>query len=233
MADQRAPIKGSAVLFSEMTPPEGGEEAFNAWYDGHHTPSHVEGVPGFLSAMRYQSPLGPHYLAVYELDGLETLESEEYRTRKFTPDAVTRETLDNVSGFTRYIGNEGFYRTRCDDIVEALDAPVLYCSLFTVPMEARTDFDLWFDTEYAGIVLEDENWLMARRYDIVGWDPEPHTHLILHYLRDIEALESDAFRRAQETDWRHRLASRSWFLPTIVTYRRRRTRFLKTGPATE
>ena len=233
MADQEDDLKGRAVLFSEMTPPEGGEDAFNAWYDRHHTPSHVEGVLGFLSAMRYKSALGPHYLAVYELDGLETLESEEYRSRKFTPDEKTRETLENVSGFTRYIGNEGFCATRGADLRQALDAPVLCCNLFTVPMQSRTDFDQWFDTEQADMVLECEDWLMARRYDIVGWDPEPHTHLILHYLSDIKALESDALKRARTTDWHRRLASESWYVPTVVTYHRRRTRFLKTGPASE
>lgn len=226
-------VKGSAVLFSEMTPPDGGEETFNDWYDGHHTPSHVEGVPGFLSAMRYKSPAGPHYLAVYELDGVETLASEEYRSRKFTPDEVTRETLSNVSGFTRYIGNEGYFATRPSAPILPIDAPVLWCALFTVPMEVRAEFDQWFDNEHAEIVLECEDWLMARRYDIVEWDPEPHTHLILHYMTDIKALESEALKRARATEWRRKLASQPWFEPTVVTYQRRRTRFLKTGPASE
>ena len=39
-------IKGQAILFSEMTPPEGREGEFNLWYDEHHSPSHVKGVPG-------------------------------------------------------------------------------------------------------------------------------------------------------------------------------------------
>ena len=66
--------KGNAVLFSEMTPPTGREDEFNDWYDGHHSPSHVQGVPGFISAMRYQAPTGPHFLAIYELTGPEALE---------------------------------------------------------------------------------------------------------------------------------------------------------------
>jgi heme-degrading monooxygenase HmoA len=83
-------VKGGTVLFSEMTPPDGTEDAFNDWYDNHHSPSHVRGVPGFLSAHRYRSPHGPHYLAVYELDSPEALEHEEYRKRKYTPDAPTK-----------------------------------------------------------------------------------------------------------------------------------------------
>ena len=41
--------KGGAVLFSEMTPPDGAEDHFNDWYNNHHMPSHVYGVPGFRS----------------------------------------------------------------------------------------------------------------------------------------------------------------------------------------
>ena len=74
--------KGRAILFSEMTPPDGQEHNFNGWYDEHHTPSHVTGVPGFLSAMRYKSDSGPHYLAIYELDSPKALEHEEYKKRK-------------------------------------------------------------------------------------------------------------------------------------------------------
>ncbi len=233
MTKDGARIKGTAVLFSEMTPPDGGEDAFNAWYDGHHTPSHVEGVPGFLSAMRYQSPVGPHYLAVYELDGIDTLDSEEYRSRKFTPDDVTRETLSNVTGFTRYIGNEGYFAIDGDDIRTVLDAPVLWCQLLSVPMEERGALESWFDDEYSGLVLEAEGCLGVRRYDIVAWDPEPHTHLFLHYLADRETPQSEAFAEAKSTERYRSLSAKSWFQPTSVMYGRRRTRLLKTGPAPE
>jgi hypothetical protein len=216
-----------------MTPPDGGEDTFNAWYDGHHTPSHVEGVPGFLSAMRYQSPAGPHYLAVYELDGVETLDSDEYRSRKYTPDDITRETLNNVSGFTRYIGNEGYFAVADDDIRTVLDAPVLWCQLFSVPMETRAAFDSWFDEEYAPLAIASDGFLGVRRYDIVDWDPEPHTHLILNYLESGDAMEASAFQNARSTERYRDLAGQPWFQPTSVLYCRRRTRFLKSGPAPE
>ena len=89
-------IQGGAVLFSEMTPPSNREQEFNEWYDGHHSPSHVNGVPGFISAMRYKSESGPHYLAVYELESPETLQHEEYKKRKLTPDSPTYEMLKSV-----------------------------------------------------------------------------------------------------------------------------------------
>lgn len=222
-------IRGNAILFSEMTPPEGRDDAFNDWYDNHHSPSHVQGVPGFLSAMRYRSPVGPHYLAVYELSGPEALDHEEYRKRKLTPDDPTYEMLQAVSGFTRYIGVEAFQKARDDAPVMPLDAPVVLCVFFTVPLEQRGNFEDWYDSEHIPMLLDCPDWLMARRFDIVAWDPEPYTHVMLHYLNGEGALESDALKRSRETPWRQSLAGQPWFLPHFVVYHRRNNRFLKSG----
>jgi hypothetical protein len=221
-------IKGKAVLFSEMTPPDGGEDAFNDWYDNHHTPSHVQGVPGFLSAMRYRSGVGPHYLAVYELSGVDALDCDEYRSRKLTPDDATRDMLSRVSGFTRYIAAERFARARDGDEVAALDAPVIYCVFLTVPMERCGEFEDWFDNEHADALLAGKDWLMVRRFDVVDWDPEPHTHMMLHYLAGEHALESSAVDAARRREARMKFAAEPWFNPHRVAYDRRRSRFYKT-----
>ena len=229
MASELDQVKGNAILFSEMTPPEGREDAFNDWYDNDHSPSHVEGVPGFLSAMRYQSPVGPHYLAVYELNGADALDHEEYKKRKLTPDDPTYEMLQSVSGFTRYIAVEAFRMERDDVPIMPLDAPVVLCVFFSVPMEQRGSFEDWYDSEHIPMLLDCPDWMMARRFDIIAWEPEPYTHVILHYLNDESALESDALKRSRETPRRQSLADQSWFTPLFVTYHRRNNRFLKSG----
>lgn len=222
-------VKGNAILFSEMTPPDGREEAFNDWYDGHHSPSHVQGVPGFRSAMRYKSGEGPHYLAIYELESPETLEHEEYKKRKLTPDNPTYEMLKSVSGFTRYIATEAFHKEREKSPIMPLDAPIIHCVFFAVPLENRGNFEDWYDTEHIPMLLDCPDWLMARRFDIVQWDPEPYTHVILHYLNDTSALVSDALKKSRETPWRQSLGAQPWFTPQFVTYYRRKNRFLKSG----
>ena len=222
-------VKGNAVLFSEMTPPDGGEDVFNAWYDGHHSPSHVQGVPGFISAMRYRSGIGPHYLAVYELTGPEALDDEEYRKRKLTPDDATRRMLDAVSGFTRYIANEAFCKARADSPVMPLDAPVIACVFYTVPMERRGAFESWYDGEYIPLLLRCPGWLMARRFDVLDCDPEPHTHLMLHYLDSEQALRSPEAVQANASEGWQKFAAEAWFAPVLVAYHRRNDRFLKSG----
>lgn len=222
-------IKGSAILFSEMTPPDGREDEFNDWYDNHHAPSHVQGVPGFVSGMRYKSDAGPHYLAVYDLDGPETLDHEEYKKRKLTPDNPTYQMLKSVSGFTRYVAREQFSRAQDGLDDGAMNAAFVFCAFFTIPAEARPEFARWFDQEHAEMLQRGPDWVMSRRFEIVEYDPEPYTDMVIHYLNDVAALESDEFAAARSSEWREKLARETWFNPHFVTYRRRNSRFLKTG----
>lgn len=222
-----APVKGGTVLFSEMTPPDGGEDAFNDWYDNHHSPSHVQGVPGFLSAQRYRSPHGPHYLAVYELESPETLDHKEYTKRKFTPDAATKDMLDRVSGFTRYVANGTSTHVKDDIEDEAIDADVVIAVLFTAPPERWPELMQWYDTEHAPLLMENPDWLMIRLMEIYDYTPSPMSHLFLHYVRDASVRESAELAAARATPWRNKLAAEDWFAPLAVTYLRRGARFLK------
>jgi hypothetical protein len=221
------PAKGGTVLFSEMTPPDGGEDAFNDWYDNHHTPSHVRGVPGFLSAHRYRSPHGPNYLAIYELDSPEVLEHEEYRKRKLTPDAATKAMLDGVSGFTRYIATETKLHVRDNPDGDPIDADVVIGVFLAAPPERWPELMHWYDTEHSPMLMENRDWLMVRHMEIYDYNPDPFSHLFLHYVRNVSVLDSPELAAARETQWRNQLAVEEWFTPLAVTYQKRGTRFLK------
>ena len=226
------PLKGRAVLFSEMTPAAGDEARFNDWYDGHHTPSHVQGVPGFLSAHRYEMPGGPGYCAVYELDDPAALETEEYRSRKYAPDARTRSMRASISGFTRYIGREiGFL----GDAETALDAEILLATFFTVPVRRQAGFLDWYADEHAPMLIACPGWLMVRTMAVIDRDPAPFTHMILHYLAHQDVRAAPEVARAHDTARRRRLAAEPWYAPHSVMYRKRGKRFLKSGlsPAIE
>jgi hypothetical protein len=223
-------IKGNAILLSEMTPPPGGEEAFNRWYNGHHTPSHVQGVPGFLSARRYKSDDGPHYAVIYDLASTAALETREYKTRKFTPDEPTRQMLASVTGFTRYIGEEISFRVRDGEMLAALDADYVVGLFLKVPVERADDFVAWCENERAPLALECADWAMARHFRIVDHNPEPFTHMVVHYLYSLAALDSDVIKRARDTPWRNRLAAEPWFKAHVVQYRAFTSRFHKTNP---
>jgi len=222
-----AVVKGRAVLFSEMTPRGGDEDTFNDFEDSHHTPGHLHRVPGVISAMRYRSRVGPHYLTVYELESPATLKSEAYRNGMFTPDEPGHRMPQSVSGFTCYLGEETFWRVRDDSPLMPLDAPVIWCVFLSVPLEGIDSFARWFDGEYAPRLLEDPGWLMVRRFDTVEYDPEPYSQMMLHYLTDEAVRECPARAGAETSDAFRDLAAQRWYQPHGVVYHRRRQRFLK------
>lgn len=75
-------------LLVMMQPPAAMEEEFNAWYDTEHVPERLA-VPGFLNGRRYVATDGhPRYLAFYDIEALEVLESAAYHAvsgPNFTP----------------------------------------------------------------------------------------------------------------------------------------------------
>jgi hypothetical protein len=71
-------VEQKGFLLVMMHPPPAFEEEFNAWYDTEHLPERLA-VPGFETALRFVCLSGhPRYLAMYDLAGLEVLDSPEY-----------------------------------------------------------------------------------------------------------------------------------------------------------
>ena len=72
--------KGTGLLLIMMEVEPEYEEEFNRWYWEEHVPERMA-VPGFISARRYQIVEGsPKYLALYEVESAEVLQSEAYKT---------------------------------------------------------------------------------------------------------------------------------------------------------
>lgn len=208
-------LSGNAILFSEMTPAASWEEKFHSWYDHEHIPNR-KGLPGFRSAQRYRNTGRDAWLAIYEMDTVQSLSTDAYRVVKEQPSETTRWMLDNVTGFTRYTCSQ--IAERAVDSAAALDAPIVYAVWFDVPEERAADFDAWYDQDHVPLLFECEDWRMVRRFNVVSGEPGRYTRLALHYLSDVSALDSDARKRARETPWRARLAAEPWFKGTYDVF---------------
>jgi len=193
-----------------LSPDMDWEDEFNEWYDNHQIPIRME-VPGFISARRYRDPDRPNYLAVYEITGTKVLESPEYMKVRNQPNARTAWMLANMLDTARYLGNEISDQQRGGGADDSLDAPILYAVYFSVPDERVEDFNRWYEEEHVPMLLKCESWLRVRRFDIYEADPQPWTHLSLHYLADMSALDSPERAAARTTDRYKRLAEEPWF----------------------
>lgn len=228
---QHSGRKGGGVLFSEMTPPDGSEDHFNNWYNNHHMPSHVYGVSGFRSGQRYRVPGRPDYLAIYDLASSDTLTDEEYRDRKYRPDAPTKKMLSEVIAFTRYVADEVSFQVREGLTVdEAFDAQMVLGAFFSVPDNAVAEFIEWYETEHSPILLGNSGWFMVRHMQIVAADPNPFTHMMLHYIDGEHVLDSEEVKASRATERRQQFAALEWYEPHLVMYHRHGKRYHKGEP---
>lgn len=69
--------RGLLLVMIDVDPAH--EEEFNRWYTEEHLPERLA-CPGFLSARRFVAVEGePKYLALYDLESPEVLQSEAYQ----------------------------------------------------------------------------------------------------------------------------------------------------------
>jgi hypothetical protein len=94
--------RGTGLLLVMIDIDPAYEEDFNRWYDEEHFPERMQ-CPGFLSARRFVSVEGePKYLAFYELENPEVLDSPEYRAMQ-PPSEWTRKLTPHFTAFTRNV----------------------------------------------------------------------------------------------------------------------------------
>jgi hypothetical protein len=91
--------RGLLLVMMDIEPEH--EEEFERWYAEEHLPDRVN-CPGFLTARRFRAiEGGPKYMAFYDLDGPEVLETEAYRRIRTTP--WTRAMEPRFKNFKRNI----------------------------------------------------------------------------------------------------------------------------------
>lgn len=195
-----------AILFSQMEPPAGWEEAFHTWYETDHIPVRLR-LDGFERATRYRALSGePAYLAIYELTDLAALQTPEYEQVKRAPSQETERMLANVHGFTRYTCEQTFDSGAVDAVPTHLSVVA-----FAVPSEDAARLDEWYELEHIPRLLRADDWLRVRRYRVVSGEGGPWTHLALHELASAEVMDSPERAHARQGPMRDALAERPWF----------------------
>ena len=158
--------KGRAIflVYTDLVDPKYDEE-FNAWYDTQHLPQLLE-LPGFLDAARYVAVKGgPRYLAAYELESADAVETPEFKNRPIPP--WDRRMSPRVIGknFTRIVGEQIY-----PDALENADrgmAPVLQIGRMSVPDDVDAEWNAWYNGEYIPGYRKVPGVIYARRYRVV------------------------------------------------------------------
>ena len=199
----------SAGLFYVYTEPGTVDEAeFHDWYDNEHGPARLT-VPGFRGVLRYRAldEQKPTWLALYELDGPEVIDSPGYKALAGQASERDKAVMAALGTLERRV----FEQISEDGSPAGRPAPVILTVSLSVPAESEADLAAWYTEEHIPMLLQVPGWRRIRRYRLVrgldGPGPEPSSFLALHELAGPEVLEEPGYRAAISTPWRDRVVA--------------------------
>jgi hypothetical protein len=197
----------AAGLFYVYTEPGSVDEAeFHDWYDHEHGPARLA-VSGFRGAQRYQAldNQKPTWLALYDLDGPEVIDSPSYRALAAQASDRDKAVAAGLAALERRV-----YEQISSDGPDpgAAPAPVILAVAMSVPASAEDDLAAWYTEEHIPMLLRVPGWRRIRRYRLVrGMDDPGPDFLSMHDLAGPEVLEDASYRAAVSTPWRDRVVA--------------------------
>jgi hypothetical protein len=156
--------RGILLVYTDLAD-EKHDEEFNAWYDTQHLPQ-LLAIPGVLDAARYVAVKGgPKYLAAYELESPDVVQSAAWADRPIPP--WDRRMSPRVIGknFTRVVGEQIF-----PDGLEQPErgmASVLQIGRMSVPEDIDREWNAWYNGEYIPGYRTVPGVIYARRYRVL------------------------------------------------------------------
>jgi hypothetical protein len=176
------------LLVALLEPPEEMEEEFNEWYDREHVPER-KAIPGIITAQRFMARGGsPKYLALYDLERLEVLESEAYR--RVGPDHYSPWTRRINRKARIFIRETGRQRSPGRGMLSPKSGALILWS-FECAESQREQFNLWFEKACFADLKGIEGYIQSRRFSMVEGSARD---LALIEFEDFGFLEDDTYR---------------------------------------
>ena len=195
----------AAGLFYVYTEPGSVDEAeFHDWYDHEHGPARLT-VPGIEAAYRYRALDGekPPWLALYELDRPDVIDSPEYKALGANASDRDRSVGAGLATLDRRV-----YEQISEDGSAGRPAPVILAVAMSVPEDSEDDVAAWYTEEHIPMLLTVPGWRRIRRFRLTrALDAPGPGFLSVHELAGPEVLEDPGYRAAVSTPWRDRVVA--------------------------
>ena len=191
--------KGAALLIVFVDVDAEHDAEFNEWYNQEHLPERLS-APGFLDGARYEAVKGgPRYLAVYELESAETLQSDEYRRQSENPTEWTKRMSPNVIGrnMVRNVCTQIYPAASDPDTTGRGMAPALQIGRMDVPPELEAKYNDYYDNVRTPANLTIPGCLFVRRYHAVEGGPK---YLTMYEFEHEKVPETLAWERQRGQD---------------------------------
>jgi hypothetical protein len=193
---------GLLFVYTDVGDGPVAEAEYHDWYDHEHGPARLT-VPGLTGACRYQAldDLTPRWLALYELDNPQVLDSAEYKAVVEGGSERDRFIMAHLATLDRRI----YVQLSDDGVTDSEEpAPVILAVANLVSPQAVDDMTAWYEQEHIPMLLAVPGWRRIRRYQLIG---PGAGFLSLHELAGPSVLEEPGYRAAVSTPWRDRIVS--------------------------
>ena len=194
--------KGTALLMVFVDIDSEQDADFNAWYNEEHIRDLLS-FPGFLNAARYQALKGgPRYLAMYELESLGALRSEEYLNFGRNPSAWTNRIALSTKGrnLSRIVCTQIYPKENDSHALGRGMAPAIQVGRMEVPADIEAKYNEYYDTVRTPANLEMPGCIGVRRYHAVEGGPKYTT---VYEFEHETVPESQAWRTRSAQDGMH------------------------------
>ena len=198
--------RGTGLLMAWCDVEPQHEAAFNEWYDREHI-NHLLKVPGFLSAGRYRALRGgPKYLAMYELDEPEVLQTADFLdTVRYKPSPDRAKVSGGSVGKNFLLnGYRQIFPERtnpADDTHEM--SPFLQMGRMSIAANMEEEFNDWYNTAYIPGYLKVPGVVRVRRFVCVRGAPK---YLTVYEFSNPNVPDSAEWKAMRESNpWSHRV----------------------------
>jgi hypothetical protein len=213
----------SGILFVTMQPKDIDYPIykFHDWYNNEHGPNRLR-LSFFKNGFRYKAVDGlkPEWMAIYDVDDMETLTTETY-TRLRAPPVQSQRERDVMK---ELIVDRRFYDfgseqkkesfKRLEDINNADEHNVLVVARITLQDDSKRHlYEEWFDKEHVPMLSKVPGWRRSRRF--VNSTLEQHGELqvlAIHEYDPENGLGGEEFQAPISTPWRDQI------FQEVVTY---------------
>ncbi len=191
--------KGTALLMVFVDIDTEQDADFNDWYNQEHV-ADLLALPGFLSGARYEAAKGgPRYLACYELESAEAVQTPEYLAFRRSPSAWTQRVAPSGIGrnYVRNVYTQIYPQENDAAVMGRGMAPALQIGRMKVPAEIEAKYNEYYDTVRTPGNLQVPGCLAVRRYQAVEGEPK---YLTVYECEHEKVPETQAWndRRGQD-----------------------------------
>jgi hypothetical protein len=152
-------MAGHALFLVRMDVAHDHEARFNEVYDREHVPN-LRGVPGVRRASRYRqpSPTEPRYLAAYELDTPQVVDSPAWKTAGEAgqwPAGIRPHTMNRHLALYEWVGGSAALTGK---------TPYVFWVMMDIEPHREALFNELYDTEHLPLLLKLPGSVNAVRY---------------------------------------------------------------------